>query len=248
MKVIALVNHKGGVGKTTSVMNIAAAMALKNKNILAIDTDPQGNLTDCFGVKSEERTIYHAFNKPETGLPIVKVKKNLDIVPCNLDFAGIELEISSRIAREKILKELLESCQDKYDYCIIDCPPSLGLITLNVLVASDSVYIPMLAEYLPYRGIDSIVGIIKQVQKHYNNTLKINGVFFTQYKGNQIMTREIKKMLVEQIGDVLMDTEIRVNVELSEAQAGSIDIFEYNENSKGADDYKRLTAEILKRG
>lgn len=249
MKKIALVNHKGGVGKTTSSMNIAAAMALTGKKVLAIDMDPQGNLSESLGIKETEKTIYDAFSKSNgktAEMPIINVKKNLDVVPCNLDFAGIELEISSRIGREKILKELLEKIENNYDICIIDCPPSLGLITINALVAVENVLIPMVAEYLPYRGIDSIVGIINQIQKHYNPELKIKGVFFTQYKGNQVISREVRKMLQKQIGDVLLNTEIRVNIELSESQASGKDIFSYNEKSKGAEDYNLLTKEILK--
>lgn len=246
MKTISIINHKGGVGKTTSVINIGAALAKKNKKVLLIDMDPQANLTESYGIKEKKQTIYEAFKNPENGLKTINIKKNIDLVPGTILFANIELEISQRIARETILKELLKEKFD-YDYCIIDSPPSLGLITVNVIVASDEIYIPMVAEYLAYKGIDSIVGIIKQVKKYYNPDVEIKGVFFTQYKENLIMTKTINRLLEEQIGETLMKTRIRVNIELSEAQANGTDIFDYNKNSKGAEDYKKLVNEILKR-
>lgn len=245
MRKIALVNHKGGVGKTTSAINIAAGMAKKGLKVLVVDTDPQSNLTESFGIFNPEKTIYNSFSKG-VDLPIIEVKKNLFLVPSALEFAGIELEIASRVAREKTLMGLLEPLEGNYDVCIMDCPPSLGIITLNVLVASDDVYIPMLAEFLAYRGIDSIVGIINQVKKHYNPGLKIKGVFFTQYKESRVLSKEIKKQLEQNIGDTLMSSEIRVNVALAESQSCGKDIFEYDESCNGAEDYKRLVEEIIK--
>jgi chromosome partitioning protein len=246
MKKIALVNHKGGVGKTTSSVNIAAAMARQGKRVLLIDTDPQSNLTDSLGIFDSEKTIYHSFSKGEP-LPVVRYSDNLHVVPCSLDFAGIEIEISTRLAREKVLQGLLEPLENDYDICIMDCPPSLGIITLNVLVATNEVYIPMHAEYLSFRGIDSIVGIIDQVRKYYNPTLSIKGVFFTQYKPNRVLSREIKMQLEQSIGSILMDSAIRVNVALAEAQSCGKDIYAYDEASPGANDYNSLVNEIISR-
>ena len=245
MKKIVIANHKGGVGKTTSSINISAGLAKKGKNVLIIDTDPQSNLTESFGIFDPVKDLYHSFSKGDP-LPIINVKKNLSIVPNSLNFSGIELEIAGRMPREIILKELMAGLDKTYDYCIIDCPPSLGLITLNALVAADEVYIPMEAEFLAYRGIDSIVGIINLVKKHFNPGLKIKGVFFTKYNEQRVLTKEIKNQIKGYFGDNLMKTTIRVNVALAEAQSSGKDIFEYDPNSNGAKDYMSLVNEITK--
>jgi len=245
MKKIVIANHKGGVGKTTSSINISAGLAKKGKNVLIIDTDPQSNLTESFGIFDPVKDLYHSFSKGDP-LPIINVKKNLSIVPNSLNFSGIELEIAGRMPREIILKELMTGLDKTYDYCIIDCPPSLGLITLNALVAADEVYIPMEAEFLAYRGIDSIVGIINLVKKHFNPGLMIKGVFFTKYNEQRVLTKEIKNQIKGYFGDNLMKTTIRVNVALAEAQSSGKDIFEYDPNSNGAKDYMSLVNEITK--
>ena len=245
MKKIVIANHKGGVGKTTSSINISAGLAKKGKNVLIIDTDPQSNLTESFGIFDPDKDLYLSFSKGEP-LPIINVKKNLSIVPNSLNFSGIELEIAGRMPREIILKELIAGLDKTYDYCIIDCPPSLGLITLNALVAADEVYIPMEAEFLAYRGIDSIVGIINLVKKHFNPGLMIKGVFFTKYNEQRVLTKEIKNQIKGYFGDNLMKTVIRVNVALAEAQSSGKDIFEYDPESNGAKDYMSLVNEISK--
>jgi chromosome partitioning protein len=245
MKKIVIANHKGGVGKTTSSINISAGLAKKGKNVLIIDTDPQSNLTESFGIFDPVKDLYLSFSKGEP-LPIINVKKNLSIVPNSLNFSGIELEIAGRMPREIILKELMAGLDKTFDYCIIDCPPSLGLITLNALVAADEVYIPMEAEFLAYRGIDSIVGIINLVKKHFNPGLMIKGVFFTKYNEQRVLTKEIKNQIKGYFGDNLMKTAIRVNVALAEAQSSGKDIFEYDPNSNGAKDYMSLVNEIIK--
>jgi chromosome partitioning protein len=246
MKKIVIANHKGGVGKTTSSINISAGLAKKGKNVLIIDTDPQSNLTESFGIFDPIKDLYLSFSKGEP-LPIINVKKNLSIVPNSLNFSGIELEIAGRMPREIILKELIAGLDKTYDYCIIDCPPSLGLITLNALVAADEVYIPIEAEFLAYRGIDSIVGIINLVKKHFNPGLMIKGVFFTKYNEQRVLTKEIKTQIKGYFGDNLMKTAIRVNVALAEAQSSGKDIFEYDPKSNGAKDYMSLVNEIIKR-
>jgi chromosome partitioning protein len=244
MKKIVIANHKGGVGKTTSSINISAGLAKKGKNVLIIDADPQSNLTESFGIFDPVKDLYLSFSKGEP-LPIINVKKNLSIVPNSLNFSGIELEIAGRMPREIILKELIAGLDKTYDYCIIDCPPSLGLITLNALVAADEVYIPMEAEFLAYRGIDSIVGIINLVKKHFNPGLMTKGVFFTKYNEQRVLTKEIKNQIKGYFGDNLMKTVIRVNVALAEAQSSGKDIFEYDPKSNGAKDYMSLVNEIL---
>lgn len=246
MKKIALVNHKGGVGKTTSAVNIAAAMAVLGKKVLLVDTDPQMNATEALGFFDIEKSIYDSFSNNEP-LPVLIYNKNLHVVPSSLDFAGIEIEIATRLAREQVLQGLLEPLEGDYDFCIIDCPPSLGLITLNVLVGANEVYIPMTAEPFAFTGIDSIVGVIEQIKKFYNPTLDIKGVFFTKYNALRVLSREIKKQLSESIGMELMEENIRMSVALSEGQSVGKDIFTYDAQSNGAKDYKVLVNEILKR-
>lgn len=246
MRKIAFVNHKGGVGKTTSAANVAAAMALNGKRVLVIDTDPQGNLTDALGgIEEGTKTIYNAFKGAKLRSVIKQVKNNLDLVPCNLDFAGIEVEISNRLAREKFLEELIKPMEKDYDICIIDCPPSLGIITVNVLVATNEVYVPMQAEAFSFRGLDSIISIINEVKKHYNDTLKVSGVFIANFKAQRVITKEIGRQLEKSIGSVLMQSRIRTNVTIAEAQTFGKDVFEYDSKSNGAFDYMKLTKEIL---
>lgn len=244
MRKIALVNHKGGVGKTTSALNIAAGMARKGQRVLVIDTDPQCNLTLGFGLFDVADTIYDSFSKGNP-LPVYQVRESLFVVPCSLDFAAIELEIANRVAREKTLLKLLKPLEKDYDVCIIDCPPSLGTITVNALVAANEIYIPMTAEYFAFHGIDTIIGIIRQVKENLNEELEVKGVFFTQFK-NRVLSKEIEKQLEKVLGNVLMETKIRVNVALAESQANGKNIFEYEPKSNGAEDYTKLVKEIIK--
>lgn len=246
MKTICLLNHKGGVGKTTSVANIGAGLALLGKRVLLIDLDPQTNLTESMGVKEAPLSIYDAMSR-EKPLPVVSVKTNLSIVPSALNLAGLELEIAARMARETILRRLIEPLKKQFDYAIIDCPPSLGLLTINGLVAADEVFIPLEAEYLAYRGIDTIVGIIDTVRTHFNPNLIISGVFLTKYNRQRILTKSIKEEVIHHFGSIFYETSIRVNVALAEAPANGKDIFEYAIESNGAEDYLALVSEFLKR-
>jgi chromosome partitioning protein len=246
MKTICLLNHKGGVGKTTSVACIGAGLALRGKRVLLIDLDPQTNLTESMGVKDHPLSIYDAMSAGKP-LPIVVVKENLSVVPSALNLAGLELEIAARMARETILRRLVEPLRKQFDYVLIDCPPSLGLLTINGLVAADEVCIPLEAEFLAYRGIDTIVGIIETVRTHFNPNLFISSVFLTKYNRQRILTRSIREEVAQYFGKVLLDSTIRVNVALAEAPANGKDIFEYAPDSNGAEDYLALVDEILKR-
>ena len=246
MRTIAFVNHKGGVGKTTSVINIAAGLVKKKYKVLTIDADPQANLTtSLLGANEPKKSIKDSFSKDEP-LPILIYDTNFSIVPSTLDFSGIELEISNRIARETILRELINNIEKKFDYCLIDCPPSLGLITLNALVAANEVIIPTEAEFLAYRGIDTIVGVIEKVKKHFNPNLRLSGVFFTKYQEQKVLTKMITDKIEECFQSMLLKTRIRVNVSLAESQAKAKDIFEYAPKSNGAADYMELVKEIIK--
>jgi chromosome partitioning protein len=246
MKTICLLNHKGGVGKTTSVACIGAGLALRGKRVLVIDLDPQTNLTESMGVKNHPLSIYDAMSSGKS-LPIVAVKENLSVVPSALNLAGLELEIAARMSRETILRRLIEPLKSQFDYAVIDCPPSLGLLTINGLVAADEVLIPLEAEFLAYRGIDTIVGIIETVRTHFNQKLYISGVFLTKYNRQRILTKSIREEVAQYFGDVLFVNNVRVNVALAEAPANGQDIFTYAPESNGAEDYLAIVDELLRR-
>lgn len=246
-KIISILNHKGGTGKTTSTINIGAALAQKGNKVLLIDIDPQTNLTEGLGVYEPELSIYDSLreNKP---LPIVNVAPNLDLVPSSLDLVAIEMELISKHARELKIKVLIDPIKDQYDYILFDCPPSLGLLTINALVPSNSVLVPLQAEYFAYRGVDRMVGIINDMREHFNPELDIEGVFLTKHKPNLILGKNIRDEVFKVFGDKLYDTYIRENVSLAEAQAMGVDIFSHAPESNGAKDYNNLVTEILSKG
>lgn len=244
MKVIAILNHKGGTGKTTSALNIGAGLARLKKKTLLIDIDPQTNLTEGLGIKDVNISIYNSF-KNDKELPIHKISDYLDLVPSSLDLVGAELDLVNRLARETVLKNLLKPIKDNYDYVIIDCPPALGMLTINALVPADTVLIPLEAEYYAYRGIDRIVSIIADVRKHYNENLTIGGVFITKCNPKRLLTENITESVKKHFGDKLLNSKIRVNVSLAEAPIQGKDIFEYAPTSNGAADYMELVNEII---
>lgn len=244
MKTIAIINHKGGTGKTTSTLNIGAGLARLNKKTLLIDIDPQSNLTEGLGLRDVQESIYESI-KNDTPLPIIALSPYLDIVPSSLDLLGAEIELVSRLGRETILKRLLKAVEGKYDYILIDCAPALGMLTVNALVAADTVLIPLEAEYFAYRGIDRLVSIITDVRAHYNENLTIGGVFITKINPRRVITEQITESIKKYFNDKLFATSIRINVSLVEAQLKGIDVFEYAPLSNAAVDYANLVDEIL---
>jgi chromosome partitioning protein len=244
MKTIAILNHKGGTGKTTSALNIGAGLARLKKKILLIDLDPQTNLTEGLGVRDVKVSVYNSL-RDGIDLPIQSINDYLDLVPSSLDLVGAELELVSQMARESILKKLLKKVKEQYDYIIIDCPPALGMLTINALVPSDTVLIPLEAEFYSYRGIDRMVNIISEVRTHYNENLTIGGVFITKCNPKRLLTEHITESVKKHFGDKLLDTKIRVNVALAEAPVHGQDIFAYAPNSNGATDYENLVKEIV---
>lgn len=245
MGIIAISNHKGGVGKTTSVVNIGAGLALLDKKVLLIDTDPQANLSQSLGVEDADKSIYNAL-KGEIPLPIVEVESNLFLVPSNLDLAAAEVELSSRISRETILRKLINQVKDQYDFILIDCPPSLGLITINAFAAADKVLIPLQSEYLAMRGMDKLIDFISLVKQNINPSLSLGGVFITQYDSRKVLNRDIFQSVKETFGaEKFFDTVIRENISLAEAPANNQSIFKYAPKSNGAVDYSNLVTEIL---
>lgn len=246
MKIIAIINHKGGTGKTTSTLNIGAGLARVNKKVLLVDIDPQSNLTEGLGLRDVKVSIYDSI-KNDTALPVTNIAENLDIVPSSLDLLGAEIELVSRLGREMILKRLLKDVAQNYDYVLIDCAPALGMLTVNALVAADTVMIPLEAEYFAYRGIDRLVSIIADVRTHYNENLTIGGVFITKINPRRVITEQITGSIKKYFNDKLFDTSIRINVALVEAQLKGVDIFEYAPQSNASLDYANLVDEILEK-
>ena len=244
--VISLLNHKGGVGKTTSTINIGAALAQLNKRVLLIDLDPQANLTLALGIPRQANSIYEAL-RGESELMPYTAKSNLDVVSSTLDLSGAEMELINEAGREFILRELIAPIKDKYAYIFIDCPPSLGLLTLNALTSSDLVYIPLQTEFLAMQGLAKIKQVIQKVKLRLNKSLKIGGVLATMYDSRKVLNRDVVATIHKYFGDMVFETKIRDNVALAEAPAQRKDIFDYNANSPGAKDYLALAKEIIAR-
>lgn len=244
--IISLLNHKGGVGKTTSAINIGAALVQLGKQVLLVDLDPQANLTISLGIPRQKVTIYENM-RGEAEIAPYKFKEGLDIVTSNLDLSGAEMELINEAGREFILRELFEPLKHEYDYIIIDCPPSLGLLTLNALTTSNFVMIPMQTEFLALQGIVKIKQVTDKVRFRLNKKLEIGGVIATMYDNRKVLNRDIVGTIEKFFGDKVFKTKIRNNVSLAEAPSVGKDIFAYNSRSNGAQDYLALAKEILER-
>lgn len=245
-RIIAYANHKGGVGKTTSVVNLGAGLHKLGKRVLLVDMDPQSNLTLSLGIKEPERNIYGSM-RGKHPLEPVEILPGLDLVPSTLDLSGAEVELSGETGREYILRELLEPLRTKYQFILTDCPPSLGLLTLNALTASQEVMIPIQAHFLALQGLSKLMEIIEKIQKRLNKELRVSGVFITLYDGRKVLNREIVASLETYFKAELCSTKIRDNIALAEAPVNGLDIFRYSPRSYGAEDYLALTREILKK-
>lgn len=241
-------NHKGGVGKTTSVVNIGAALANMKRKVLLIDIDPQANLTVSFGYKEEERdddtpTIYDALRGQSKLVPF-KIRKNLDLVPSTIDLSGAEMELSAEPGREYILRELIEPLENEYDYIFIDCPPSLGLLTINAFTAAKEIFIPIQPHFLAIRGLSKILEVINKIKARLNKELEITGVFVTLYDKRKILHRDVYETIQAYFGERVFRTRIKENISLAEAPGTGTDIHNYDKNSNGAHDYKMLAKEV----
>ena len=237
-KIIAILNHKGGVGKTTTTINLAAALQQKKKRVLAIDMDGQANLTESFGLSiEEEKTVYGAM-KGEYPLPLVKAENGISIVPACLDLSAAESELINEPGRELILKGLIARLLDtqKFDYILIDCPPSLGLLTLNALTAADYLIIPVQAQFLAMRGMAKITNVIEIVRERLNPNLNIGGIVITQFDKRKTLNKNVSEIINDSFCDKVFKTVIRDNVALAEAPIKGKNIFEYNKSSNGAKD------------
>ncbi len=250
--IVAFANQKGGVGKTTTTASIASILAKKGKKILAVDLDPQSNLTSGFGFdKSQQYASIYEVLVQNIDIPNVfvvsDINENLHLIPSKIDLAGAEIEMISRFSREKILKEKLDAVKESYDYILIDCPPSLGLLTLNALVASDFVVIPVQCEYYALEGISQLVKTIDIVKKSLNNGLDILGVVMTMFDVRTRLSSEVVAEVKNYFGDKLFETIIPRNVRISESPSFGKPIDLYDPDSIGAKAYGRLADEFLVR-
>lgn len=248
-KIISIANQKGGVGKTTTSINLSTVLAKRNKKTLLIDADPQGNATSGVGIDQEIKlSIYDVLiDETEIKEAIIKTQiKNLDVCPSNIDLAGAEVELVSMISREQRLKEKLDIIKNEYDYIIIDCLPSLGLITLNAFTASDSVLIPVQCEYYALEGLGQLLNTVNLVKKHLNKNLEIEGALLTMFDSRTNLAKQVVDEVKKYFGDKVYKTVIPRNVKLSEAPSYGMPIILYDARSKGAKCYDKLGKELIK--
>ena len=248
-KIIAIANQKGGVGKTTTSVNLAASLGVLEKKVLLIDADPQANSTSGLGIDVEavevgsyqllEHTVSAQEAIVETSTP------NLDIIPAHIDLVAIEIELVDKDQREYMLKKALADVKEDYDYILIDCAPSLGLLTLNALTASDAVIIPIQCEYFALEGLGKLLNTIKSVQKIHNPELDIEGLLLTMYDARLRLSNQVVEEVQKHFNDMVFKTIIQRNVRLSEAPSYGESIISYDASSKGASNYLSLAKEII---
>ena len=245
-KIIAIANHKGGVGKTTTTANLGAALARLGRRVLLVDIDSQQNLTSSLMDEAQvEVSIYDSI-KDGAPLPIIVVADNLHLVPADITLARAEIDLSMKIARERILKNLLVRVSDNYDYILIDCPPSLGILTLNAMTAATDLYLPLTGEALPLRGLAMLDDVVLEVARSVNPTLNVSGVILTRYN-NRKLNNVVVDAIQQRYGDRLFNTRIRENIAIAEAPLTHTSIFAYAPDSNGAKDYLALAEEVEKR-
>ncbi|RTY93410.1 ParA family protein [Flavobacterium sp. GT3R68] len=250
-KIIAIANQKGGVGKTTTSINLAASLGVLEKKVLLIDADPQANASsglgiDVEGVEIGTYQILEHSHKPEDAI-VKSSSPNVDVIPAHIDLVAIEIELVDKENREYMLKQALASIKDKYDYILIDCAPSLGLLTLNALTAADSVIIPIQCEYFALEGLGKLLNTIKSVQKIHNPDLDIEGLLLTMFDSRLRLSNQVVEEVQKHFNDMVFETIIQRNVKLSEAPSFGESIINYDATSKGATNYLGLAEEIIKK-
>ncbi|MBQ0039937.1 MAG: ParA family protein [Treponema sp.] len=249
-KVIVFVNQKGGVGKTTSAINIGAYISEAGKKVLLVDFDSQGNMSSGVGVNKKKPTIYELMAGQSSVEETIKHTSlpNLDVISASIELSGAAIELVGLENREFYLKNALAPVHDKYDYILIDCPPSLGLLTLNGLAAADEVLVPMQCEYFALEGLTLLLQTVKQVQNGINRDLKIGGIFFTMYDSRTKLAEQVVKEVISYFKDYVFNTMIPRNIKLSEAPSHGEPICLYDPNCIGAKSYKKLAEEVINRG
>lgn len=249
VKIIAIANQKGGVGKTTTSINLSASIAIQGKKVLLIDLDPQGNATSGVGIKKNniKQSIYEVLINDEDIKKIIKETRveNLEICPASIKLAGAEVELVNFISRESRLKNAIDCLRNDYEYIIIDCPPSLGLLTLNAFTAVDSVIIPIQCEYYALEGLGQFINTIKLVQKHLNRSIKIEGVVLTMFNSRVKLCVQVAEEVKKYFGKKVYKSFIPRNIRLSEAPSFGMPVILYDSKSRGARSYMELASEII---
>ncbi len=248
-KIIGVANQKGGVGKTTTAVNLASALGVLEKRVLLIDADPQANASSGLGVEEINFSTYHLLEHSAEASKCIlpTTSPNVDIIPSHIDLVAAEIELVDRENREYMMREALKSVKDQYDYIIIDCAPSLGLITINALTAADSVIIPIQCEYFALEGLGKLLNTIKNVQKIHNPDLDIEGLLLTMYDSRLRLSNQVVEEVNSHFPEMVFETIISRNVRLSEAPSFGESILSYDAESKGAIQYIQLAEEVLLR-
>jgi len=253
MPIVSIANQKGGVGKTTTVINLAAALHLTGKKILLVDADAQANLSQSLGIPDEpEYNLYTEIKKEMSGQgsdvknAITEIKPGLNIIPSSIELAGAELELVSMYGREQILSWILQPVIENYDFIFIDCPHAIGMLTVNALAASDYALIPLPGEFLPLKGVHSFLRQFDIIKKKLNPKISLLGFVFTKFDERKIMNRHVKQQLEDEFGNKVFQTHIRTNIQLAKAQEAGTDIFSFDKNSNAAADYRQLSEEFHK--
>lgn len=250
-KIIAIANQKGGVGKTTTTVNLAASLGVLEKKVLLIDADPQANATSGLGVDvdSVELGTYQLLEHSVAAKEIIIAtdSPNLDLIPAHIDLVAVEIELVDKDRREYKMKEAISDLRDSYDYILIDCAPSLGLLTLNALTAADAVIIPIQCEYFALEGLGKLLNTIKSVQKIHNPDLDIEGMLLTMFDSRLRLSNQVVEEVRKHFADMVFDTIIQRNVRLSEAPSYGESIIKYDASSKGAANYLNLANEVVKK-